>query len=197
MFNTIHTQLPKLHLICSTDDLRPAMQYVKIENGKAIATNAHSLLVTDLTKYIDDKDFNIPDCYIHKDAWKQLCSPSLLSFDLANGVIELRFKKEEKLIKYKTPAEFEDKIGRYPNYEAVIPESGLAVASDFKGFSLSTAVLTDTASMFSDGHNILFYPTSARKGIRMEIMKASYQNSWEVVGYGVIMQTTTFSDFNH
>ena len=36
----------KLHVVCSKDELRPAMNHVFIEGGHAVATNGHVRIAT-------------------------------------------------------------------------------------------------------------------------------------------------------
>lgn len=45
--------LPPLHLACSDDELRPALQHIEIKKGIATATNAHILAQLNLSEYTD------------------------------------------------------------------------------------------------------------------------------------------------
>lgn len=44
------TDLFKLHLVASNDDLRPAMQVIHVDKDRAFATDGHALVVQDLKK---------------------------------------------------------------------------------------------------------------------------------------------------
>jgi DNA polymerase III sliding clamp (beta) subunit (PCNA family) len=68
-------QLPALELICSKDDLRPALQCINIKNGFAYATDAHILIKTNLNETSNLLSHVIEQLegkMIHMDLWKKI-----------------------------------------------------------------------------------------------------------------------------
>lgn len=117
----------KLDLICTKDELRPAMCHVKVTKDVMVATDAHVMGVVP-TKLMFSEEFinNIPEggMLIHSEDWKKFsnCVNILWKSD---DVICIIYKgsKRDVLIK----VENEDEIGKYPNWEAVIPTQEMRV----------------------------------------------------------------------
>lgn len=115
------TILPKMHLVCSDDDLRPALMHVEIKGGIATATNAYVLVRYDLTDIVPEDVLKLLDgTYIHKDFWQRMCAASELEINtmtVVDGIIQLPVLKYSAVSKlsYKPETEF-----KYPNYMAVI-----------------------------------------------------------------------------
>lgn len=66
-------KLPKLHLLASNDDLRPAMKNIHVDNGIATSTDGHVMARLDITECFMNPEllngFQIP-----KEIWDQLCN---------------------------------------------------------------------------------------------------------------------------
>lgn len=74
-------KLPPLHLVCSDDDLRPAMTGVYIHNKCAVATNAHILIVAkmeDHFKGCEEVLAKLEGKIIPAAAWKMLIGKVIL-----------------------------------------------------------------------------------------------------------------------
>lgn len=73
--STLGVYLPPMHLLCSNDSLRPAMQCVHIEDGIATATNAYALVRYDINNYLEQDVVEfLEGKLINRDAWKLMCS---------------------------------------------------------------------------------------------------------------------------
>lgn len=67
--------LPPLHLACSDDELRPALNHIEIVDGIATATNAHIVAQLKLSEYSNLDDQTIKELsgkLIHKDVWESI-----------------------------------------------------------------------------------------------------------------------------
>lgn len=112
-------RLPKLHLVCSTDKLRPSFKHVMITKENIVATNAH-VLIELKTKYYFNDDFinDMPDkMFIHKNNFKQL---TLLSYgykyNAEKQLIELFYDGYKKYIQVIIDPDF-----IFHNYEKAFP----------------------------------------------------------------------------
>ncbi len=73
--------LPPLHLACSDDDLRPALQHIEIVDGIATATNAHIVCRLNLAEYSllpDECIRALNGKLIHKDIWDAVQDADLI-----------------------------------------------------------------------------------------------------------------------
>lgn len=76
--------LPPLHLACSDDELRPALQHIEIKKGIATATNAHLLAQLNLSEYTDLDEETIKHLngkLIHRDIWEAIQDATVISVD--------------------------------------------------------------------------------------------------------------------
>jgi len=67
--------LPPIHLACSDDELRPALQHIEIANGIATATNGNIIAQLNLSKYSTLPDETIKQLdgkLIHRDIWEEI-----------------------------------------------------------------------------------------------------------------------------
>lgn len=111
----------ELNLICSNDDLRPAMMHVKITKENMVATNAHILGVVPTNEVFNDEFIEgIPESgiLIHKDDYKKF-----KNFDYAQwkskDVIEIFYKGKKRNVLI--PICTEENIGTFPKWETLIP----------------------------------------------------------------------------
>lgn len=73
--------LPPLHLACSDDELRPALQHIEIIDGIATATNAHIICRLNLAEYstlTDDVIRELNGKLIHRDVWETIQDATLI-----------------------------------------------------------------------------------------------------------------------
>lgn len=116
--------MQQLHLICGSNDLKqPITQYVFLTKEEVIATDTFCAVVHK-TKDLFSEEFvdNIKEgnkFLIHKDIWEEISKPNIVSIELKENQITTTDKKN--LLK-SFIIEKEDKIGKYPNVKAVIPD---------------------------------------------------------------------------
>ena len=120
----------QLNLICSKkDELRPIMNYVHVTTETMVATNAHVIGVIP-TEELFDEDFilKIPKdgILIHREDFKIIAASGLGYTEWkSEGVIKVNHvKKRAVLIETST----QDKIGEYPNWQAIMPTRETRVA---------------------------------------------------------------------
>lgn len=113
--------IPAFHELCASDDLRPVLSYVKLTKEKIAATNAMCMGWCD-TLDVFDRDFieHIKEgSIIHSDDWKKLFRGVNVQWKKEGEVIKIIHKnKRDELIE----VDFENNVGRYVNWEAVIPD---------------------------------------------------------------------------
>lgn len=76
--------LPPLHLACSDDKLRPALQHIEIIDGIATATNAHIIARLNLAEYSllpDEAIKQLNGKLIHRDVWESVQDADLIEID--------------------------------------------------------------------------------------------------------------------
>ena len=105
----------KMHLACGTDDLRPIMTYVCFDGGYMVATDAHLLVKAKVNQFSHFTQEEI-----------ELLNGKFLSSDSFKKVLKCKevVIEEEGIRDMKTKAlySFQEVDGKYPNYEAVIPQ---------------------------------------------------------------------------
>ena len=76
--------LPPLHLACSDDELRPALQHIEIIDGIATATNAHVIARLNLSvfSYLTDEAIRkLNGKLIHRDIWEVIQDATLIEVE--------------------------------------------------------------------------------------------------------------------
>lgn len=76
--------LPPLHLACSDDELRPALNHIEIVDGIATATNAHIIAQLNLAEYslLDEETIrHLSNKLIHKDVWESILDADVLTVE--------------------------------------------------------------------------------------------------------------------
>jgi hypothetical protein len=109
--------LPPIHLACSTDEIRPAMNCVWINSGIAYATDAHVLAVVDLREesgLTPDQIEFLHGKLIHRNVWKLLCK-SFIQEITATGIVVLG---DYATVEYR----FAEPDMKYPNVITVLNE---------------------------------------------------------------------------
>lgn len=154
-------QLPPIHHACSDDDLRPIMQNVLIDNGVAVAANAHVLVLINLrhNSMLTNEQLELMNGnMIHRDAWALLYSADFIN-PTGDGVICHRDGAKMLIMYEQEPA------SSYPNYKKIIesydskPEAVDNIGVDPKWISLLKKVF-GRAYM---GYQFMFY--GKEKGI--------------------------------
>lgn len=112
--------LPKLHLICSTDELRPAMTCVQITKKDLRATDAISLAIIPTAKTAL-AECDLPDApvYLHRDSYKMLTAPSIIKIDF--DVLSDQFIVYHAKNKPITVVPLTKMDERYPDFEPMLP----------------------------------------------------------------------------
>ena len=110
-------KLPPIHKACGSDDLRPVMSYILIDEGYAIATDAHILVALDLFETCLEKKTieALNQKLIPKEFWK-LMSKTML---VPQGI-----EVEEKQMSFINKQGFRITCpfgtDNYPNYKAIL-----------------------------------------------------------------------------
>lgn len=118
--------MKKLHLVTSNDELRPAMTYIQVKGGNVYATNAHVMVKFPINEVFGVNVFSDTDeYYIDSQQWKTLKFFNADAMGLVNGVLKA-YKRGKFLgmMDVMSAEDFNNKVGKFPNCEAVIPQSG-------------------------------------------------------------------------
>ena len=117
--------MKKLHLLCAKDDLRPTLNHVKVTREVCVATDAHILAAVP-TELMFDNDFisQIPEqgVLIHHEDWRKMCAGIGVAWK-SEDVLRVIMKsgKRDVLIE----VESESEVGKYPNWEDVVPRENM------------------------------------------------------------------------
>lgn len=181
--------LPKMHLLCSDDNLRPAMKGVYIQNGNAISTNGHVLSVCDLSDtHIQDIEY-INGKIIKKNLWKLLCESNYIS--CSKDTISFRFdsifihvKESEYVINEK-----------YPNLKNIFPKefimNGLKPVDSISFNPSYSDLIRRCYRIPPSGNKFDFYFYDKNKAILVKHNHYNYKNS-----ISFIMPMQPEPDFN-
>lgn len=169
----------ELNLICSNDDLRPAMMHVKITKENMVATNAHVLGVIPTKEVFSDEFIEgIPEngMLIHKDDYKKLKNFENATWK-SKDVIEIHYrgKKRNVLI----PICTEENVGTFPKWETLIPREEDAQELSKIGVNMSLAYDLQRAL---DAENLKMVFIAPNKGILVKPLLSNNSKS-----YGIIM----------
>ena len=120
--------MKKIHTLCGNDSIRPVMQYCEISNGFGYGTDAHILgkipqnEVFGSEFFPTDKKF-----YIQGKQWKAQKLFNAVSFKPVDNFevsgMLMAFDKYGKTLgicQFYTEADFEHKVGRFPNCEQIL-----------------------------------------------------------------------------
>lgn len=167
-------QFPKIQNACAKDDLRPVMNYVFITKEHAVASNTHILVCHDSTELFN-KDFieKLPDhpILIHREDFSKIGGKECHVEIHSDNVIKVHYKKNRPvLIEY----EKEDKIGKFPNYKAVIPEE---FDAEINGIGLNPEFLiTLRDSITSTKNTVQLYFKGEEYAINVKIRDCEFNN---------------------
>lgn len=115
--------MKKLHLTASTDDLRPAMNYIQVKNGYCYSTDAHVLVKVPVKEVFGDIFSNEDEAYILAKDWKTAKVYAGVHFRKENNLIKVLDKKYNQIgmLEYLTADQFNNSLrGRFPDCEAVL-----------------------------------------------------------------------------
>lgn len=195
--NVLKKQLPKLHSLCGDfNKINSALDYVRIEGTKAIASNGMCLLAIDLTKFIEEETLELKDCYIPMSVWKVLSGKDVqkFSFSLDGILIAGKYVQEHK-IAYMG-------VGFPKAWKEVIPdvlspeEFQKSVNKDHDGFifkNLSQKSVNSLVSALDSNCVIKFHASSWMKSQRIDVYSID-KNDSTLIGYGAIMPVLLSSD---
>lgn len=136
---------------CSTDDLRPTMNYIYIDEGCMIATNGYMLVKIQLSLSTIQGDLKLLDkCYIHRKQFTELLRYDTL-FVSQDGQIKAskRIGRDEfsTIYQLKTDTNFERP---FPDYKQVMNFEALEIGR----IGISRFVMADLMSCFEGTCNI-------------------------------------------
>lgn len=119
--------MKKLHLVTGTDALRPAMMYIQVKAGNVYATNGHMMVKFPIHEVFGENVFTDTDeYYIDSQQWKSLKFSSADAMGLVDGILKAyKGGKFLGMMDIMSAENFQNKVGRFPNCEVVIPSSPL------------------------------------------------------------------------
>lgn len=111
-------QLPRLHLACSYDELRPVMNNVFVTKKHTIASNGHVLIQFDTNYLFNDQFVNdMPEQFmIHRNIWQKLCKKNYAIY-FKDDLINVQYKGYSDIIRPIINTDLP-----YPNYLSCFPE---------------------------------------------------------------------------
>lgn len=176
-------KLPQLELSCSKDELRPIINYVKIDKEFTVSTDAHVLSVFK-TVDIFEEEFveSLPDypILIHREDWAKLknCVNLTLKISENSKVMEVIFdKKRDVLIKVET----EKEIAKYPLWQKIIPNDANSVRTPISSIGIDANKLIIAQKILYPGVGMkLEFFTQTKAIICKSIMP-------EIKGYCIVM----------
>lgn len=160
--------LPPIHLACSDDKDRPALQHVEVIDGIATATNGHMIARLNLGAYSkldEDTIKQLNGKLIHRDVWESIVDADIISIEDDN----LHMDKGGIKAVFDISTDFE-----FPDHQKIID----AVAQskfDRKTFvSFSPRFISIAAKLFQsealicrfyeDNDVMVFFPSGDAKG---------------------------------
>lgn len=154
--------MKKLHLTASTDDLRPAMNYIQVKNGYCYSTDAHVLVKVPVAEVFGDIFTNEDEAYILAKDWKSQKVYAGVHFRKENNLIKVLDKKYNQIgvLEYLTPEQFNNSLrGRFPDCEAVLYKPD-AVPAAIDAIALDPEKLEAACKAISNsgiGYKLQFY----------------------------------------
>lgn len=139
--------------LTSKDDLRPVMCGVYFDKGYAIATDAHKLVKVSLELYGLENCDLLDGCFMPNEVLSELKVKKDQMIFIEKGSV-IFVGASGRIIKT-LPLVLMEEVGKYPNYEAVIPKE----RKPLERFRIDGKFLTDiqniyTMSGYGDGTNL-------------------------------------------
>ena len=159
----------KIHKVCATDDLRPAMYYVFFKHGNAYATDAYKAVSAPLSiisNFTDEEKELLEGKVIHGSQFAKLLTMRNIEIELfgENLCFNCYTKEGENVI---IPILDEEKIGKFPNVEGAINKAEKEAKDEklpVNMVGLNARSLSDLASAIN-ANIIDFYFTQANHAI--------------------------------
>lgn len=160
--------LPPIHLACSDDELRPALQLVEIIDGIATATNAHIIARMNLAAYSKLDETTIQQLngkLIHRDVWETLVDADIITVDGDNihmdkGGIKATFDISTDL--------------KFPDHESIINAVARSIFDKKSFVAFSPKFIAIAAKLFpseslicrfyENNDMMVFFPSGDAKG---------------------------------
>lgn len=160
--------LPPIHLACSDDELRPALQLVEIIDGIATATNAHIIARMNLAAYskLDESVIQqLNGKLIHRDVWETLVDADIITVDgdsihMDKGGIKATFDISTDL--------------KFPDHESIINAVARSIFDKKSFVAFSPKFIAIAAKLFPSENLIcrfyenndmmVFFPSGDAKG---------------------------------
>lgn len=161
-------KLPSLHLACSNDSLRPALQYISIQDGIAYATDAHLIVVVNLKRHsplADEVVDALDGKFIHAETWEKIhdadiitCEQNILIYQ--KGDVKARFEISEDI--------------EFPEVHKVLTEAIQSPLSNTQRISFNPELIGVIAKIFgskraikvqfrNEGRSIILFPNDVSK----------------------------------
>lgn len=138
--------------IVGKDDLRPVLQNVFLDKGKAVATDAHHMVVIDLELwgFTDAAKDLVNGYYVDIDVLKELSTVKKgYSIKVGKGSISVYKDGKEQAIKTLHLQEAASSGTKYPNYEGVMPTT----AESINRFSIDAKYLVNIQKIYKSIFN--------------------------------------------
>lgn len=160
--------LPPIHLACSDDDQRPALQMVEVIDGIATATNGSMIARLNLGAYskLDEETIKqLNGKLIHRDVWESIVDADIISIDGDNlhmdkgGIkavfdifTDLQFPDHQKIIDAVAQSKFDRK-----SFVSFSPKHISIAAKLFQSEAL-------ICRFYEDNDVMVFFPSGDVKG---------------------------------
>ncbi len=164
----------KMHIICSDDDLRPALTYVYYSGkGEFIATNANCVGIAKCGIDLGDNPL-----LIHKSHFKKLTKKKCKTFELDEEEKTITSRDENGVILDIVPFVYEGENDlKFPDCFAVFPTTPPVA---LEKISFNAFLLKDLSDALGINNSLISFK-GASKGIRVEALDSENTN------YGLIM----------
>lgn len=160
--------LPPIHLACSDDELRPALQHVEIIDGIATATNAHVIAQLNLSVYsnLDDNSIRLLNGkLIHRDVWNNIQDADMIEVKGDTIHVEMGGIKAD----YNIACDF-----KFPDHKSIIDAVAKSIF-DKKSFVCFNPKFISLAAKLFPSENLIcrfyenndmmiFFPSGEAKG---------------------------------
>ena len=142
--------LPKLHLACSDNELRVAMNHIQIDSNRVVATDGMILVWISTEKLFGEEitsQLTNDPIYIHKKDWGKFTKP-YRSISYNGGVFSIQ--RKDFSIDTVEPSRMED---RFPVYEDIIPTYNVSQVDSLIGLDPRLAVRALEAMSYPNEKN--------------------------------------------